>query len=310
MINTYEQAALRQSAERLVASEWSEATKAVEAMTNDELFKESVVHLKANPNDPSTPEYAKALAGYAVDYCKIYGDGFSDKTEDEIILLAGAPNFFHLQNRIDDLEKEKRQQSNRRLDKPQWEEYKQLKKELVGYNQLLSDFIYNNPDGTMSDLNQALTEQAITSFPKHAEQLFSTITQETRGARTEAASRRLLDIAHVPYERGTVYEDTRGGDIIIIFNNKRIKVDIKSSLDQIAKINDGYDDTYEHKKAYAISKSPRGRKTADDVIAIFPGFTDRDFGDSLNLQLDSATLQERSNMLAAQLMRAIRELNV
>lgn len=161
----------------------------------------------------------------------------------------------------------------------------------------------------MSGLNQTLSEQAFTSFPRHAEHIASKINQETRGARTEAATRHLLDIAQVPYERGTVYEDTRGGDIIVKFNNQRIKVDIKSSLDQIAKINGGYDETQEQNKAYAISKAPRDRSVTDHVIAIFPGFTDRDFGDSLKLQLSDDELQQRSQMLSAQLMRAVIELN-
>jgi hypothetical protein len=307
MATTYKQTTISpESIELKTRDVWENAADTVSHFSDEPLFLESVARLGQDPNDTTTPEYAQALADYAEDYCNVFKDETTEKEQIQIRLLANVPGFLHAQKEISNYDQERK---HRRLDNTEWNRYKQYVRKAVKYNQQLSAYALNNPDDSFSDLNQSLFDQALLCFPQDARTIDQSITQATRGARTEAASQKLLDLTGINYTPGTVTDDMRGGDIIIHFNGQRIKVDIKSSLDKIARIRRGYDDIDNKYLFYGILKSPKDRNNSDRVIAIFPGIIDADFEGTLGLRLDEESMQKRALNLAAQLQRAVIELN-
>lgn len=295
--------------ERAKQTTWSEATKTVSKFTSEPLFINRLNSMGLTVADWALPEYSLALSDYAKDYCDAYGqDGIVDKKlADQIMLVASSPYFLHVQKVFSWLDKKR---EHGRLPDNEWETYKNLKPHMAWYNQMLSDFAYNNPDEKLSDLNRALIEQSILSFPKDVDSVESSIKQITRGARTEAASRKLLDLMDIEYAPGSVEDDVRGGDIILPVGDSRVKIDVKSSLDPIAKIRGGYEQIEKNNTMYAILKNKHDEHKSDHVIAIFPGFTDDDFGDSLSLKLSPDNIAAHAQNFAIQLQRAIHELNL
>ena len=116
----------------------------------------------------------------------------------------------------------------------EWQYYQDFKPYMIWYNQLLSDYAYTNPLAALSALNSALIAQALPSFPGESEAVERNLKRATRGARTEAASRELLDRTDLDYSPGTIEDDLRGGDLIVTYGGHRDKVDLKSALNHVA----------------------------------------------------------------------------
>ena len=291
-------------------SGWIEAHKLVQGFLAEPTFIDALSSSGLHPIDKTSVEYAKALSVYAGEYCdtheqdKSIGRGLAD----QIKLLANASYYLHNEKEISYYENER---DVRHLTDEEWKYYQDFKPYMIWYNQLLSDYVYTNPHGTLSDVNTALINQALPSFPGESEAVERNIKRATRGARTEAASRELLDRTPIDYSPGTIEDDLRGGDLIVTYKGHRVKVDIKSSLSDIAAVRGGYSEIDEHQLNYAILKARRdGNDKAKHVVVIFPGFTDADFGDSLSLQLSAETIQTHANSLAHQLTLAFHELQL
>ncbi|MBC7868707.1 hypothetical protein H7X69_00820 [Candidatus Saccharibacteria bacterium] len=298
------------SIEYRAPSSWMEASKVVRGFSTEQTFLQTLANEDLQPSDRTTVEYANALSAYAEDYCDVNNqDGAIEQSQvDQIKLLANAPRFMHNKEEVTYYDNERRK---RRLTDEEWNHYQSFKPYMVWYNQLLSDYAYTNPQAKLSDMNRALVEQSIPSFPGQTEVVERGIKDATRGARTEAVSRQLLDRTPVDYSPGTIEDDLRGGDLIVMHNGHRIKVDIKSSLSDVAAIRGGYDKIYKEHISYAISKKKRDHNVKDQhVVVVFPGFTDLDLGDSFNLRLPEEDIQNRADFLAHQLKFAFRELRL
>lgn len=259
-------------------------------------------------SDRTTIEYSNALSKYANNFCDTYGqDGkMTSEQIDQIKLIANAPLFLHNKVEISYYDTERKK---RWLSDEEWKYYQDFKPYMIWYNQLLADYAYDNPQAKLSDMNKGLTEQSLSSFPGQTDMVEMYIKQATRGARTEAASRQLLDLTDIDYSPGTIEDDLRGGDLIVYYQGMRIKVDIKSSLSEIVKIQGGYGKIDNELSSYAILKK---RSDHDDVerhvVVLFPGFSDADLGDSLGLQLPAEQMQQRANLMATQLRSAHKDL--
>ncbi len=298
------------SIEYRAPSGWMEASKVVRGFSTESTFLQTLANEGRQLSDRTTVEYANALSVYAEDYCNTYNqdESIEQSQADQIKLLANAPRFMHSKEEVSYYDNERRK---RRLTDEEWNYYQSFKPYMVWYNQLLSDYAYTNPQAKPSDVNRALIEQSIPSFPGQAEVVERGIKDATRGARTEAISRQLLDRTPVNYSPGTIEDDLRGGDLIVMHKGHRIKIDIKSSLSDVAAIRGGYDKIYKDHISYAISKKKRDHNVKDQhVVVVFPGFTDSDLGDSFSLNLQEKDIQNRADFLAYQLKLAFRELRL
>ena len=289
---------------------WSEAKEVVRTITTEPSFLNLLKAEGLHPADKTVTGYADVLSRATEDYCSAdtREDTITQRQIDQIKLLANVSFFLHNQKEVSYYEDKRRE---RQLTDAERERYHGFKPYLVWYNQLLSDYAYTNPEATLSDMNNALIKQALPSFPNEADIVQHHIEQATRGARTEAASRQLLDRTPLAYSPGTIDDDLHGGDLIVMRGGLRIKVDIKSSASDIANIRGGFDRNETELINYAIFKSARDHhdKTTH-VIVLFPGFSDADLGDSLGLHLPEAEMQKRADFITHELQLAFRELQV
>lgn len=275
----------------------------VQSFENDPTFIESLNSQNIDPNDKTNMDYASTLSYYAEDYCQVYADTLDPKEAQEISLIANTPYMLHVSHNLAHYENERRK---RRLDDDEWSYYTEtLKPYAVWYNQKLSDYIFEHDETKFSALTETLADSAYDSFPHHETAVESQIKIIARGARTEAVGRQLLQDTPIEHVPGTAEDDLRGGDIIITYKGKRIKVDFKSSLDSIARLRGGYDDITKNHLTYALTHNKNDKYGA---IVLFPGFTDKDLGD--NCRLPEKIAAQRSQAIAIQLQRACIELGL
>jgi hypothetical protein len=294
---------LQNSADRKPSSSLTTSLETVQNFENEPLFIESLINQGIDPHNKTTLEYANALSYYAEDFCNIYADSLDSKESEEVSLIANTPYMLHVSRDLAHYENERKV---RRLDEDEWTYFTQtLKPYAVWYNQKLSDYMFTNDNTKFSTINETLADSAYDSFPHKEGAVEQQVKNITRGARTEAVGRQLLEDTDIQHAPGTPEDDLRGGDIIIIYNNKRIKVDLKSSLESIAKLRGGYDEIAKTNTAYALMHNKRD---AYGSIVLFPGFTDKDLGD--NCRLPERIAKQRSQLMANQLQRACIELGL
>ncbi|MEP7205227.1 MAG: hypothetical protein ABI716_03485, partial [Candidatus Saccharibacteria bacterium] len=289
---------------------WSEAKAVVAAISSEPAFLNQLKQVGLHPTDKTVTGYTDVLSRAAEDYCSADSRAatITQRQIDQIKLLANVSYFLHNQKEASYYEDKRRQ---RPLTEPERERYHGFKPYLVWFNQLVSDYAYTNPDASLSDMNAALLKQAVPSFPNEADIITHHIEQATRGARTEAASRQLLDRTELDYSPGTIDDDLHGGDLIVMRGGHRIKVDIKSSVSDIANIRGGFDRNETEIINYAIFKSNRDHHDrTKHVIVLFPGFSDADLGDSLGLHLPEFEMQKRADFITHELELAFGELGV
>lgn len=295
---------------RTTPPSWVEAHEIVQEFPLEPDFIDTLANTKQQPSDITTAEYAQALSQYAREYCEKREENKSIKQVqiDQIKLLANAPYYLHNQKDISFYENER---DVRRLTDEEWQRYQDFKPYMIWYNQLLADYAYTNPQAKLSDLDTALVQQALPYFPRESEAVERNLKQAARGARTEAISRELLDRTPIDYSPGTIDDDLRGGDLIVTYKGHRVKVDIKSSIGDIAAVRGGYDAIDTHHLRYAILKARSdGDDKAKHVVVLFPGFTDSDMGDFLSLQLPEENIQQHADSLTKQLHLAFAELQL
>jgi len=299
---------IRDTTEYLAPPDWRQATKVVDTFLTDGDFIKRLEARRLDPTDITTTGYADTLSFYGEDYCTVNQlEGLLDQSQaDQIKLLSNAPLFLHNLNEIAYCEKLRK---SYRFSQAEGHYYQGLKLYAVWYNQLLANYAYSNPGGTMSDLNTALVQQSATIFPGNEDVATCAVAMATRGARTEAVARHLFDLAGIEYTPGTLEEDLQGGDFIVMYKGHRVKVDIKSSLHQIAQLRGGYAQISREHINYAIKELAcnQGRKR-QFVVVLYGGFTDADLGDSLGMQLPQEAAQQHAESLAWQLRRALEEL--
>jgi hypothetical protein len=289
-------------------STWSDAENLVSGFQFEPDFMAQLMRADAAPGDPTTREFADTLSAYSESFiaARELDQTINPDVAQQITLIANAPLYITTQ---EDLEYYENERKHRRLPDDEWEYLQSLKAYVVWFNQQTSDYAYTHPDEHLTDVNKALIDSALNSHPKNAKMVEQHITNTTRGARTEAVTRQLLDIAGVPYQPGTAEQDRKGGDVIILYKGNEIKVDIKSSLSDIAYERGGYEEIQEKHLMYAINKRPKD-KLSDHVVKLYPGFEDKDIGDSLGIKPGTEFAASRSQLIAIQLQKAIQELGL
>ena len=303
--NTYDRVA---SPEKQKTSTWSSAENLVAGFQFEPDFIAQLMKADISPSDPTSREYVDALSLYSESFVAVHevDQTISPDLAQQITLVANAPLYTTTQEDLMHYEQELKQ---RRLTDDEWNYFQSLKGYVVWFNQQTSDYAYAHPDDRLSDVNKALIHSALNSHPRDAKMVEKHITDTTRGARTEAVTRQLLDVAGVPYTPGTAEQDRKGGDVIVHFRGNDIKIDIKSSLSDIAYVRGGYDEIQEKHLMYAINKRP-GEKVADHVVKLYPGFEDKDIGDALGIKPDTDFATSRSQLIAIQLQKAVQELGL
>jgi hypothetical protein len=298
----------RDTIDRVGPTKWEIASDIVTGFTHDPAFLEFCINNNVDPDDNTKIDHANALSLYAEQFSAENSDGsIEGSVLDQVTLIANTPYYLHVQKEMTFYHKE---MEKRWLNGDEMAYLDGFKPYVVWYNQKISDFMYQHPEGKMSTIKRALIEQSLDAFPRESHMVEREVSHVTHGARTEAATRQLLDRTDLEYDAGTPEDDLKGGDLIMIRNGKRIKVDIKSSLTAIAKLRGGYDQIEAKKITFAISKSKRDKNKLEHVIVLFPGFTDSDFGDSLYLTIPEKDIQNRALFIAKQLALAFQELRV
>lgn len=292
-----------------VAPDWKYAFSLVKSFDNEPNFIQISISGGLDPNDRSTTEYANALSLYAQDYCDTQATDIAidQSTIDQIKLLASVPFFLHVKYMLNNYAYDKK---THWLPETEMQRLRVLKPYVIWYNQLMSDYIYDNPSGKMIDLEGALIKQALSYFPRQIDTIEGDIQQVTRGARTEAIVRSLLDRTPLNYIPGTIDDDLRGGDLIVEYDNKRVRVDIKTSIGPIARLRGGYEEIQSNNISYAIHRIKRDQGEEDATVVLFPGFTDDDTDGLLSLDLPDSLIQEHANFITKQLHLAFQELHI
>jgi len=291
-----------------VAASWNHALDIVLSFDGDNDFKQTLTDGNIDTNNKSTIDYANALSLYAQKYCdlNLLHNRIDQSIADQIKLLASVPFFLHVKYEISVYEYDKK---TRWLPEDEMARLRAFKPYAIWYNQLLSDFMYANPLGKLADLENILIKQALSYFPRQIDTIEHDIEQVTRGARTEAITRSLLDLTAVNYVPGTINDDLRGGDLIIEYNGKRVRLDIKSSLGPIVELRGGLDKSSDD-VSYAIHRIKRDLKKEDATIVLFPGFSDEDTNGLFSLQLPKYTIQKHADFIAKQIHLAFQELHI
>lgn len=290
------------SPETLRVSTWEHAAKTIRGFAHDPLFIEQLHTSHVDPSDTSSPEYATALSIFTDSYIETQGNAFENpKTVDQLTLLANTPSYLHMQNDLNYYEHKGQLSAEERQFVGQTKQY------VIWYNQRLGDYIYANSNEEFVSIKRPLTDIALRYFPQEAAFVEKSISETARGARTEAVTRNLLDIANIKYRPGDINDDMHGGDFVLEHKGKAIRLDIKSSLDAIAKIRGGYDKITQQKITYAISKGHNGHKENDNIV-LFPGFTDATLGGKCRLS-DSDAIS-RAAFIQIQIEKAFKEMGL
>lgn len=291
--------------ERLATSEWQEAASIVNYFPEEPEFTKVLEAHDIDPRDKTNPDYMHALSLYAQDYLEArkIDEIISPSTQEHVLMLANTPYFLAVQQELNFYESERK---HRRLTDDEYTRYStELKPYAVWYNHMTSDFIYSHPESRVSDINGTLLYMALPYFPQEEHEVIQHVSSTTRGARTEAVARMLLDKIDLPYRAGSASEDMKGGDILLDFRGRKIKIDLKSSPKPIARIlGADFDNFPEDQVAYAIVYDHRDNGAGS--IVLYAGFTDEDLGD--NCRLDPEILAMKSEALAEQIQKALSEL--
>lgn len=278
------------------ASAWDEVSDYVTGLTHEPDF---IAYAEEQGFDTHSMEYADALSQYTEASIEQQAELIDERKATQIRLVANAPYVVHTSLRINELNNQRR--GGNTLPKQEWDELNELKRQAVWYNQMMNDYMYTFDDESFSAISQATMDQALDHFVYDTDTVTTTMEGIVRGARTEAATRHLLDDCNVPYRAATAEEDLRGADVILTLPSGEYDIDIKKSLDQLAENNGGYNFA-ETKRLYSIAQNRKGHKK----ILFFPGFTDSDLGD--NLRLDEETTNTRKDIIRVQLTLASNEI--
>ncbi len=298
---------LEQTTDRLdypLPAEWTDATKLVSDFTNEPDFIRRLHQRNVTPHDTASGGYGYELSRYCREFCDVNRPLLDPEIAARLRIIGDSPAMVHVQAEINQLEHTRRQRRLSHEEKTYLND--DLKKFAVDYNQQLSDFMLEHPDEKFSDIARAITDSTLDYYPRRETEVEYGLGAVAKGARYEAVTRQILERTPIDFRPGTNDEDRKGGDIAIMYNGEKILVDIKSSLDEIAKLYGGYDQMTEKGVMYAISPPRKDERYGS--IKLFPGFTTDNLGDSCSLPV--SMIEDKATMLAIQLQRALNELGL
>ncbi len=277
--------------EATVPTEWADAAGAFNSMLNEPEFLRQCQEQGIDISNRRSIDYAKAVDAYAREQCEgLLADELIDSNEaSRRLMIACFPLYLHQETTLQAL----KQRGYKNLTKPERRAYHGvLKDDVIAYNQLVSDYLYTNPDTQLSDIARSTIEAASTYSPLGLAETVSQQSTMLSGARTEAVSCGLLDrikqmAPFFNYRRGTIDQDKRGVDAVVSIDNKDINVDFKASLDGVESTGDGEFVQHIPGKDYVIVTRNRNGQP-HIVVRIVPGYREADLGDGCRLPEDVA----------------------
>lgn len=284
---------------------WEHSATFVRELNYDKQFITYALERGIDPNDQYNPDYADALRDFTESILDTHDDMFEDTTKQEIRMIAGIVPIARASQTIDHYSK--RRDEGKRLPDDDWRLYNDLKRRTVEYNQIANTYMYDNPEQSYSSLSEAVIGSMADYVPAHdIDALTKKAANTLRGARIEAAAHHLFDAMSQQFDitvrSGTVREDLRGADLVVETQGHTIHIDIKASLDQLARDAKGYNFEKE-KKAYYICPEKPGEPRK---VLLFPGLTDKNLGDSM--KLSEKVTNERLLPMALQLQKIVEHL--
>lgn len=196
-------------------------------------------------SNTSNDDYLFRISEYTNDFVETHlKDGtLSEEQVAPILLLGSVPYAMRQQQLLN---------SGAKLDR---EYFHHAKDTLAQFNGLVYETMNQNEAITMHDLSTTMALAATEYTNDRLEDVYKSTSDITRGIRVERTFEHIveefggLDIRHA-----TAQEDRKGVDFIVTTpSGNELKIDIKSSLDQVAARNRGYDDIS------AFTKTPDGK---------------------------------------------------
>lgn len=259
-----------------------EARQTVRNLVNEPTF------LASAPSDydmssSSTDDYLYHIARYTDDFAETrIQDGTLDESKLAPLLLASfAPYAMRQQELLN---------SSIRLDR---ENYHHAKDTMADFNGLVFEIIDKNEDLTVNDIATTIALTSSEYSNDRMEKTLKSATDIARGIRTERAFEKIIkDFGVLDIRRATPKEDRKGIDFIVTTPaGNELKIDIKSSLDQVASRNKGYDNI----SAFT--------KTSDGKFVFYPLITDEMFENNTCKLQDTEYTQQVSLAVMSQLQQ-------
>lgn len=243
------------------------------------------------PHDRSTAEYANAYGAFVHDYAQhMVGQGLMDADHAALLELGGEfAGAMYAKKELVQFQRSRKPSREQRS-------YKRdvIMPQIIGYNRRVVDYLRDHDDVAIGQLSQMIYEQTHPMIEgEDASLLHDQLEEIMRGCNTEAKTAKLFMRVGIPFELGTVAEDARGGDLIIPVGNRRILVDLKSSLDGMTGVD-------REKAADAIERGKMYIVTGRDRIKLFMKF---DNPRTSSLPDDTS----KDIIVAAQVQRAVTE---
>lgn len=167
-------------------------------------------------------------------------------TSSELAALYGASPLGVYSSLFLDIMKNNRQYNQ--------ENFRLFRNNATEFNHSLSDFIYRHPDIHTNEFTDSMIDTLENTVPLMQGQNQLNMQQDAmdrrlksliKGAAYESMANQVLDSIGLEYRSASVDEDIHGADLFLQMNkNTEIKVDIKSSLDQIQNNNGNYQETF------------------------------------------------------------------
>jgi hypothetical protein len=274
-------------------------------IVNDADFLQYCADHQIDATEQQSAAYADGLATYIEDLCAVrLGDGTTNaQTAGRLLMLGEFPRYLHQLTSLTTL----RRYRYSELSRDQKQERKDSLLGVIGYNQLMSEHLYQNPNENIIEIGAMTAAATGLITPGELADTASQHMVALKGARVEAVSRQVLDalVAMAPdgsftYRAATPEEDAKGIDAVTIFDGKVLNVDFKASLDGVESDGIGNFASHTAGKDYAVKTGHRGEALPN--IRLNPDFTDSDLGDTC--QLSPAVLMRAKLHMMHQLMAA------
>lgn len=209
--------------------------------TAEPLFLEAGYAKELDLSNPDSEEYKQHLQDYAVDYCQTLSGVESEESLTTIALFASAPLAMHKKKELD-ANKVKHHLKNT--------EFQNAKNGLVQFNFLLAKYIEQHPAENADMLANGLTEISNRFNEKPDVSAYDGFDQIVQGIRTEFGFKQVVDqIKTISLRHSNAQEERKGIDFVLGVPlpgqaaKVNLSIDIKSSLDQVAGVAGGYNDS-------------------------------------------------------------------
>lgn len=258
------------------------AKRFVDDITASELFIQSAYDTNISLDETSNDDYISLLASTTDIYVEQFADDLAPEETIAIQVLGHTPYALRKKQLLD-IAKSESVVSH--------QEVSNAKDALIQYNSLISDLLTTMPDQPLETLSQVIASAGIEKIEISSDDARRYSMETLRGIRTENTFKQIIESTGVINIRhGNTQEERKGIDFVLSGDDGTdIKIDIKSSLDQIASKNGGYSD----QAAYAYKNG---------VFTYFPYLIDDRFVNNSSI-LDPETVSLISPQILGDVFR-------